>query len=95
MSATEKQVVEVKLGGFRMTLDRDKLDTLSGFCDPDNVEIGEIHEMTDMLLDMCFGIYPSEADCLKYMKYLKCMRSDYEFLQCLGVKFDRDAERHG
>lgn len=91
VTVTNKEVAEVKIGRYSVTLDKEKLGTLHGFCDSAHVEIGEIREMADMLLDMCFGIYPPEADCLKYMKYLRCIRTDYETLQNFGVKFEQNA----
>jgi hypothetical protein len=89
-NVTNKEVAEVKIGRYSVTLDKDKLDSLSGFCERDLAELGYIREMMDMMLDMCMGWMPEESDCLKYMKYLKYIRDDYEFLQKLGVTVDRN-----
>ncbi len=90
VTVNNKEVAEVKIGRYSLTLDKDKLESLSGFCERDLAELGHIREMMDMLLDMCMGYVPEDADCLRYMKYLKCIRSDYEFLQKLGVTVDRN-----
>lgn len=89
-NVTNKEVAEVKIGRYSVTLDKDKLDSLSGFCERDLAELDHIREMMDMLLDMCMGWTPEDADCLRCMKYLKCIRDDYEFLQKLGVTVDRN-----
>lgn len=90
VTVNNKEVAEVKIGRYSVTLDKDKLDTLSGFCDRDLAELDHIREMMDMLLDMCMGYVPEDTDCLRCMKYLKCIRGDYEFLQGLGVTIDRN-----
>lgn len=94
-NVTNKEVAEVKLGRYSVTLDKDKLDSLSGFCKRDLAELGYIREMMDMLLDMCTGWMPEESECLKYMKYLKCIRTDYETLQNIGVKYDKEIKEGG
>ena len=39
---------------------------------------------------MCLGYVPEDADCLRCMKYLKCIRADYETLQNFGVKYGKE-----
>ena len=90
VTVNNKEVAEVKLGRYSLTLDKEKLDSLSGFCEGDLAELGYIREMMDMMLDMCMGYVPEDADCLRCLKYLKCIRADYEFLQKLGVTVDRN-----
>lgn len=88
-STSMKQVAEVKLGDFSVTLDWEKLGVLHGLGNPDGREIRQIQEMTDWLLDLCCEGAASEADCLKYMKYLKNLRGAFESLQRLGVKEEK------
>lgn len=90
-SAKAKEVVEVRLGRYSVTLDKDKMETLHGFCSSGDTEIGYIREIMDLLLDMCLGCVPTEAECLKHMKNLTCIRQDYENLKDFGVKFGKDA----
>lgn len=90
VTVNNKEVAEVKIGRYSVTLDKDKLESLSGFCERDLAELDHIREMMDMLLDMCMGYVPEDADFLRCLKYLKCIRSDYEFLQKLGVTVDRN-----
>ncbi|MBR6318817.1 MAG: hypothetical protein IKR50_00050 [Prevotella sp.] len=92
-STMMKQVAEVRLGGFSVTLDWEKLGLLHGLGNQDSREIRQIHEMTDWLLDLCCDGAPSEGDCLKYMKYLKNLRGAFECLQRLGVKEEEGGER--
>ena len=90
---TNKEIAEVKLGDFSVTLDEEKLGLLYSLGCPDGIEIRQIQEITDMLLDSCCGCVPSEEDCLKCMKYLKNLRGAFEYLQGLEVKKGGDSWR--
>ena len=89
--ANLKQVADVRLGGFSVTLDREKLGVLYGLGNRDG-EIRQIQEITDWLLELCCGVTPDDGDCLKYMKYLKNLRGAFEYLRGLGVTKEKGGE---
>ena len=92
-STTMKQVAEVRLGGFHVVLDEEKMGILDSLCNDNERELCQIQEITDWLLDLCCQVTPSEGDCLKYMKYLKNLRGVFEYLQRLGVTKEKGGGR--
>lgn len=83
---TMKEVAEVKIGAYHVTLDEEKLGLLHGLCNNNTREMRQIQEMTDWLLDLCCDVTPNEGDCLKYMKYLKNLRGAFDYLRSIGVE---------
>lgn len=82
-TTTMKEVAEVKIGAYRVTLDEEKLALL---CDDYRRELRQIQEMTDWLLELCCGVTPDDSDCLKYMKYLKNLRGAFDYMRSIGVE---------
>ena len=85
MKAISKQVIEISIGGYHMTMDAEKMSIIDGLSNGNSREFRQIQEMTDWLLDLCCDCSPSDEDCLKYLKYLKNLRGAFEYLRSLGV----------
>lgn len=84
-NTTLKEVAEVSIGCYQVTLDEEKLSILESFGDPNSTEMKQIQEMTDWLLDLCCDHVPDDQDCLKYLKYLKNIRGAFVYLQSISV----------
>lgn len=84
-NTTLKEVAEVTVDCYQVTLDKEKLAILEAFSDSNSRELKQIQEMTDWLLELCCGYVPTDDECLKYMKYLKNIRGAFEYLQSIGV----------
>lgn len=84
-TTTMKEVAEVKIGAYRVTLDEGKLALLRDLCDSGR-ELRQIQEMTDWLLELCCGVTADDGDCLKYMKYLKNLRGAFDYMRSIGVE---------
>lgn len=85
MNAIQKQVIEVSIGGYRMTMDAEKMAIIHNLGNRNSREFRQIQEMTDWLLDLCCDETQNDEDCLKYLKYLKNLRGAFEYLCELGV----------
>ena len=85
MDAIQKQVIEVSIGGYRMTMDAEKMAIIHNLGNRNSRELRQIQEMTDWLLDLCCDDTHNDEDCLKYLKYLKNLRGAFEYLFELGV----------
>ena len=79
MKAISKQVIEVSIGGYRMTVDAEKMAIIDALSNGNAREFRQIQEMTDWLLDLCCKCTPSDEDCLKNL------RGAFEYLRSLGV----------
>ena len=84
-NATTKEVVEVRVGSYQVTLDEEKMDILDHACNRLTREYQQIQEMTDWLIDLCYDGSVADEQCIKYVKYLKNIRGEFDYLKTLGV----------
>ena len=75
MKATTKEVIEVKVGRYQMTLDCNHLEN----------EYRQLQELTDWLIDLCYTGDIPDNECIKYVKYLKNIRGAFDYFKSLGV----------
>lgn len=85
MKAMTKEVLEVKVGGYQITLDDEKMGILDKACNHMDREYRQIQEMTDWLIDLCYNGDVPDNECIKYIKYLKNIRGAFDYLKSLGV----------
>jgi hypothetical protein len=85
MKATTKEVIEVKVGRYQMTLDEDKMSLLNNACNHLENEYRQLQELTDWLIDLCYTGDIPDNECIKYVKYLKNIRGAFDYFKSLGV----------
>lgn len=93
-STMMKQVAEVRLGGYRVALDAEKLATLEGLGEPDCPHVNHIQELTDFVMDLCCGIEaPAKEHCVKYLAHLRSLRMLMEQLRQVNVTREKGGEQ--